>query len=360
MRHARHNDSAAVYDWSGPRLTHTFSDGQTYRLDSVYLYAPAFDAADYSFHGIAVYWVRQTKAGKDWKRGNAYLPESVEWVRARLGDAVADSILALVPDATAPVVESAPSVTHADYSVSVRAAYSRVTATRKSDGSSLGAFNTDHKIPSDQLHIVAEGAPVSGSGWVSNGAPNLSDLDAWYAAVELAATPIVAPVEEDDTFPVEYPPVIVPPRARSEVKRGFWNCCQNRPEFALAFDGENGTIVWYEACISCASNSPQFRGDRTIPLNRIPADYYRAPEPAHVPELTDGQLAAKLLSDPAVVELLNRYVIEPTYSNSSEFLSIVVDPNYGPQFPLANWAPDTEHVTIATLIGHIANYADEA
>lgn len=46
-----------------------------------------------------------------------------------------------------------------------------------------------------------------------------------------------------------------PPASAAAVKLGFWNCCQARPAYALAFDAEDGSTVWYWACSSCTHGS---------------------------------------------------------------------------------------------------------
>lgn len=37
------------------------------------------------------------------------------------------------------------------------------------------------------------------------------------------------------------------------IKPGFWNCCQAKPSKVVAFDGENGELIWHFACAGCAS-----------------------------------------------------------------------------------------------------------
>ena len=41
---------------------------------------------------------------------------------------------------------------------------------------------------------------------------------------------------------------------RSEVRPGFWNCCIEKPEVAVAFVDEAGATVWHAACRACASS----------------------------------------------------------------------------------------------------------
>jgi hypothetical protein len=40
-----------------------------------------------------------------------------------------------------------------------------------------------------------------------------------------------------------------------DIAPGFWNCCTNKPEKAVAFDGDRGgELIWHYACTSCASS----------------------------------------------------------------------------------------------------------
>jgi hypothetical protein len=56
---------------------------------------------------------------------------------------------------------------------------------------------------------------------------------------------------EDLRFPAPRP---------SEVKDGYWNCCDAKRQVALPFGDNDKVTEWHWACRSCSNSSPAHRG----------------------------------------------------------------------------------------------------